>query len=180
MADQPEESSKWSKVKVNEEYYVLKESISDTSSSSGNDSDSNSDDDSDSDSDNSDDGDGMQVGKVQISSNTKPGNRVSEISCETPQAQVAKKSVSPEYVPLRNKESSGSMIGTGRNRSDSVSKETPERWRLRLWPSKAITAFCRIITRCKPPASTPGIRIGASAHSNHRDERHMPQQTRSS
>lgn len=30
-------------------------------------------------------------------------------------------------------------------------EETSEQWRNRLWPPKALTSFCRIITRCKPP-----------------------------
>lgn len=42
---------------------------------------------------------------------------------------------------------------------------------MRLWPSKAITSFCRIITRCKPPASTPGVRIGATGGNNFRNEK---------
>jgi hypothetical protein len=39
--------------------------------------------------------------------------------------------------------------------STAIERETPERWRNRLWPGKAIIAYVRIITRCKPP---PGIR----------------------
>eukprot|EP01040_Poterioochromonas_malhamensis_P014667 gene14667-16274_t len=34
---------------------------------------------------------------------------------------------------------------------EKVVAETPERWRNRLWPGKAIIAYCRIITRCRPP-----------------------------
>ena len=29
-------------------------------------------------------------------------------------------------------------------------RETPERWRSRLWSGKAIIAYCRIIIRCQP------------------------------
>jgi hypothetical protein len=49
-----------------------------------------------------------------------------------------------------------------RSGSFTKDKETPEKWRMRLWPSKALIAFCRIITRCRPPASQPGVRLGAA------------------
>lgn len=33
-----------------------------------------------------------------------------------------------------------------------IDKETPEKWRSRIWPTKGITSYCRIITKCKPPS----------------------------
>lgn len=40
-------------------------------------------------------------------------------------------------------------------------KETAERWRDRLWPSRALTSFCRSITRCTPPILQAGKSIFA-------------------
>lgn len=80
-----------------------------------------------------------------------------------------------DLVPLREMVSSGSNNPSmARNRSDSITKETPERWRFRLWPSKAITSFCRTITRCQPPESSPGVRLGfnqnGGQHKRHTDQ----------
>eukprot|EP01038_Epipyxis_sp_PR26KG_P007952 gene7952-10790_t len=38
-------------------------------------------------------------------------------------------------------------------------KETPERWRNRLWPTKALLSYCRAITRCIPPNVKVGQNI---------------------
>jgi hypothetical protein len=46
-------------------------------------------------------------------------------------------------------------ISSSSSSSSALERETPERWRNRLWPGKAIIAYVRIITRCKPP---PDIR----------------------
>ena len=40
-------------------------------------------------------------------------------------------------------------------------KETAERWRDRLWPSRALTSFCRSITRCTPPVLQAGKHVFA-------------------
>lgn len=40
--------------------------------------------------------------------------------------------------------------------------ESAEQWRKRLWPSKAITSFVRIITRCSPPVATVGESLFSS------------------
>lgn len=69
-----------------------------------------------------------------------------------------------DLVPLRERmagTSSAADRSAARHRSNSLSKETPEKWRMRIWPSKALTAFCRIITRCTPPESVVGVRLGA-------------------
>jgi hypothetical protein len=47
-------------------------------------------------------------------------------------------------------------------RSSDDNEESPQRWRDRLWPARALTAFCRALTRCEPPSVTPGQRISAS------------------
>jgi hypothetical protein len=66
-------------------------------------------------------------------------------------------------VPLR-KRANSDLHNYPKDRSDSSrhtrdDRETPERWRNRLWPGKAIIAYCRIITRCRPPESTPGVKL---------------------
>jgi hypothetical protein len=174
-------SEKWAKVKVNDEVYVLKESISDPSSSSESEESS-----SDSSSDDSDDS-----SESDSSSSSNSDAELQSSKLDTTDASMAQatrdrnghdgrtgaasqpvKALSPEYVPLRSKGSSSTTnAASGRQRSDSIGKETPERWRMRLWPSKAIISFCRIITRCKPPACTPGVRIGASNGSGYRNEK---------
>ena len=152
---------------MNDEYYLLHESISDTSSSSDSGSDNEQGDDGSSSSDND------HLSSVLIKEElTQSEPVVSNHTTSTlPQVlqhaqQPAPAKIENEYVPLRSKDSSNTSDTFNRKRSDSLSKETPERWRMRLWPSKAITAFCRIITRCKPPASTPGTRIGSSTTGN--------------
>jgi len=37
--------------------------------------------------------------------------------------------------------------------------DTPDRWRMRLWPSKALISFCRTLTRCKPINCRPGMKL---------------------
>jgi len=58
----------------------------------------------------------------------------------------------------------GNVGSTGFNATGCIQKrdtitlkkeETTEQWRNRLWPPKALTSFCRIITRCKPPQLSP-------------------------
>jgi hypothetical protein len=65
------------------------------------------------------------------------------------------------------------------SRKEVEERETPEKWRNRLWPSKAITSFCRILLRCKPPASVPGERLvmtnkGVSQLGAHWQESELP------
>ena len=43
-------------------------------------------------------------------------------------------------------------------------KESAERWRDRLWPSRALTSFCRSITRCNPPILKAGKNIFGGHH----------------
>lgn len=68
-----------------------------------------------------------------------------------------------EPVPLRKRSYSDLQDRTEavsqRLARSSQEKETPERWRGRLWPGKAIIAFCRVITRCVPPAVNPRDKI---------------------
>jgi hypothetical protein len=173
MSSPRDASGNWPKVRVNDQYYVLKESISDTSSSDDSDSEGSvkstnrgGDHISSSSSSNS------NSSKSSTSSDDSDGSADSPIKGESTKASSGPagagevpvlKSKSPDYVPLRSQGTSGATdVTLGRKRSDSLAKETPERWRMRLWPSKAITAFCRIITRCKPPPSSPGLRIGGS------------------
>ena len=35
-------------------------------------------------------------------------------------------------------------------------------WKSRMWPARAIVSFCRIVTRCRPPAVTPGKPVGTT------------------
>lgn len=42
-------------------------------------------------------------------------------------------------------------------------KESPERWRSRLWPGKAIIAYARMILRCHPPSVTIGVPINSGS-----------------
>lgn len=85
----------------------------------------------------------------------------------------AKSATTTEYVSLRDRGNSSSNTAAERSnaarlRSNSLSKETPEKWRMRIWPSKALTAFTRIITRCIPPESTLGVRLGTCTSTNHK------------
>eukprot|EP01032_Pedospumella_encystans_P018714 gene18714-21295_t len=209
-----EDTGKWVRVKVNNEYYELNESISDQSSS--------------------DEEDEKKMGKVEVDESaisiassglsragakggrsrsstiseantpmkipihqpnaiSEPSRTISRpvTSKETPQYVSNTLSVKTEpvsssvpvaqsvpvrgiadLVPLRERMAGTSTAAdrsAARHRSNSLSKETPEKWRMRIWPSKALTAFCRIITRCTPPDSTVGMRLGASSHGqNHK------------
>jgi hypothetical protein len=77
--------------------------------------------------------------------------------------QEEEESFSPRLVPLRRRANSD-LLSFGNNNQTTASsstsklddKETPERWRTRLWPGKAIVAYCRLLTRCTPPVGTPG------------------------
>ena len=60
-----------------------------------------------------------------------------------------------------------SVIRTNSSGAKEEEKESAERWRDRLWPSRALTSFCRSITRCKPPILEAGKNIFAG--SNNRD-----------
>ena len=188
-----EEANKWVRVKVNDEYFMLNESISDTSSSDSSDND-------EADSEEKsllrkDEAVGLSalqvpikvkeeaaspklpnptaVAKIPVPAalikgtivSTAPPTAARVIQANYAKQMLEKGSVS-DLVPLRAKgnsalDTNADKNATARKRSDSFTKETPERWRMRLWPSKAITAFCRTITRCRPPASTPGVRLGS-------------------
>lgn len=60
--------------------------------------------------------------------------------------------------------SSRSIIRSVGSTSVAEEKESAERWRDRLWPSRALTSFCRSITRCIPPVLTPGKNIFSGEH----------------
>jgi hypothetical protein len=60
--------------------------------------------------------------------------------------------------------SSRSIIRSVGSTSVVEEKESAERWRDRLWPSRALTSFCRSITRCIPPVLTPGKNIFSGEH----------------
>ena len=70
-------------------------------------------------------------------------------------------------VTTANNSNSGSSRGTYAGSSSSGTdkdKETPERWRDRLWPARALHSFCRALLRCEVPDVKPGqkIQIGDS------------------
>lgn len=60
--------------------------------------------------------------------------------------------------------SSRSVIRSVGSTSVAEEKESAERWRDRLWPSRALTSFCRSITRCIPPVLAPGKSIFSGEH----------------
>lgn len=60
--------------------------------------------------------------------------------------------------------SSRSIIRSVGSTSVVEEKESAERWRDRLWPSRALTSFCRSITRCIPPVLVPGKNIFSGEH----------------
>ena len=76
-----------------------------------------------------------------------------------------------------NKAGSSSVSSTVRSIVRSVGsssaveeKESAERWRDRLWPSRALTSFCRSITRCNPPILKAGKNIFSGHHSKDGDK----------
>ena len=44
----------------------------------------------------------------------------------------------------------------------SEEADAVSRWKDRMWPTRAIVSFCRIVTRCRPPAVAPGKPVGNS------------------
>ena len=79
---------------------------------------------------------------------------------------------SDKSIVSHNYSSSSGQSGTIRSviRSNSSNtkeeeKESAERWRDRLWPSRALTSFCRSITRCIPPVLEPGKNIFSGCNS---------------
>jgi hypothetical protein len=84
---------------------------------------------------------------------------------EAPVGEVKEDSNEERLIPLRLRANSDlhnyqkeTRVAETRGNKDNE-KETPERWRNRLWPGKAIIAYCRIITRCTPPDSFPGAKL---------------------
>lgn len=215
MPPPSEKGNNWVRVKVNDEYFMLNENISDSSSESGDDNEkpaavgdssssnssssssrSSSGSNSSSDSDDSvgnlltdkgqaKDGDEQSVGSIASSvlmQEIAKESAASEHAAQSGMDHIRERKQSSgslgretpaELVPLRemHNSSANDRSVAARKRSDSITKETPERWRLRLWPSKAITAFCRIITRCHPPESTPGVRLGSGSGSGKNNRR---------
>jgi hypothetical protein len=68
-----------------------------------------------------------------------------------------------EQVPLRQRAYSDLNDTTkameAQKALKTLERETPERWRGRLWPGKALMAYCRVITRCQPPQVVLGEKV---------------------
>lgn len=71
---------------------------------------------------------------------------------------------------LKSSSSNSGIASMTHHNSSSINREEVEsadKWRDRIWPTKAIFSFCRAITRCKPPAGlVPGKRIAVSSRSS--------------
>lgn len=83
-----------------------------------------------------------------------------------PLAQAPTRSGGDGLIPLRKRANSDLFREKERTGySKDNDRETPEKWRNRLWPGKAIVAYCRIITRCMPPAGKPGKKLELRSNS---------------
>eukprot|EP01031_Cornospumella_fuschlensis_P044199 gene44199-54042_t len=60
-----------------------------------------------------------------------------------------------DHLPLRKRALSDLLerpADVSRASAGRTDRETPEKWRGRLWPKKALPTYCRVITRCQPPS----------------------------
>ena len=91
-----------------------------------------------------------------------------DLTLEKQQSGSDKSSISHNYGSSLGQSSAiRSVIRTSSSNAKEEEKESAERWRDRLWPSRALTSFCRSITRCIPPILEPGKNIFSGC--NNRD-----------
>lgn len=56
------------------------------------------------------------------------------------------------YIPGRNENDARFQEFKVDFKTNHDQPETPDQWRSRLWPAKALTSYCRVMTRCQPPS----------------------------
>lgn len=99
--------------------------------------------------------------RVAVTSSTAP---IVSIRARSGSADLTSNRVTLSSTSTSSSATSGGTRSVIRSVGSSCiveEKETAERWRDRLWPSRALTSFCRSITRCTPPVLQAGKHVFA-------------------